>query len=96
MNLLFKGFEGSNEENWQATEGRGSVVKCGETPFEGKDETRIYILETENRCWSDCERMKMLCCNLAMCQLATWAENAVKFKLKLSKNLKRKPNEKEV
>ena len=28
----------------------------------------------------------MLRPNLAMCQLATWAENAVKFKLKLSKN----------
>ena len=30
--------------------------------------------------------------NLAACQLATWAENVVKFKLKLSKKWKRKPN----
>ena len=30
--------------------------------------------------------------NLAACQLAKWAENAVKFKLKLSKEWKRKPN----
>ena len=29
--------------------------------------------------------------NLAACQLATWAENAIKFKLKLSKKWKRKP-----
>ena len=34
--------------------------------------------------------------NLASCQLATWAENAVKFKLKLSKKWKRKPNKNEV
>ena len=34
--------------------------------------------------------------NLAACQLATWAENAVKFKLKLSKIWKRKPNKNEV
>ena len=32
--------------------------------------------------------------NLAACQLATWAENAVKFKLKLSKKWKRKPKKK--
>ena len=30
--------------------------------------------------------------NLAVCQLATWAENAIKFKLKLSTKWKRKPN----
>ena len=30
--------------------------------------------------------------NLAACQLDTWAENAVKFKLKLSKTWKRKPS----
>ena len=29
--------------------------------------------------------------NLAACQLATWAENAVKFKLKLGTKWKRKP-----
>ena len=34
--------------------------------------------------------------NLAVCQLATWAENAIKFKLKLSKKWKRKPNKNEV
>ena len=34
--------------------------------------------------------------NLAACQLATWAENAIKFKLKLSKKSKRKPNKNEV
>ena len=34
--------------------------------------------------------------NLAVCQLATWAENAVKFKLKLSKKWKRKPSKNEV
>ena len=30
--------------------------------------------------------------NLAVCQLATWAENDIKFKIKLSKEWKRKPN----
>ena len=30
--------------------------------------------------------------NLAACQLAAWAENAVKFKLKLSKKWKRNPS----
>ena len=34
--------------------------------------------------------------NLAECQLATWAENAIKFKHKLSKKWNRKPNKKEV
>ena len=34
--------------------------------------------------------------NLAACQLATWAENPVKFKLKLSKKWKRKLNKNEV
>ena len=34
--------------------------------------------------------------NLDACQLATWVENAVKFKLELSKKWKRKPNKKEV
>ena len=32
----------------------------------------------------------MLDPNLAMCQLATWAENAIKFKLKLSKKVEEK------
>ena len=34
--------------------------------------------------------------NLAACQLATWTENAVKFKFKLSKKWKRKRNKNEV
>ena len=34
--------------------------------------------------------------NLAACQLSARAENAVKFKLKLSKTWKRKPNKNEV
>ena len=34
--------------------------------------------------------------NLAACQLATWAENDVKFKLKLSKKWKRKLRKNEV
>ena len=38
----------------------------------------------------------MLGPNLATCQLATWAENAVKFKLKLSKKWMRKPDKSEV
>ena len=38
----------------------------------------------------------MLSPNLAMCQLATWAENALTFKLKRSKKWKRKPNKNEV
>ena len=38
----------------------------------------------------------MLGRNLGACQLATWAENEVKFKLKLSKKWKRKPNKNEV
>ena len=32
----------------------------------------------------------------AACQLPTWAENAVKFKFKLSEKLNRKPNKNEV
>ena len=48
--------------------------------------------KTENACLPDCKKLKMLYPNLAMCQLATWAEHAVKFKLKLSKKWKRKPN----
>ena len=38
----------------------------------------------------------MLGHNQAVCQLATWAENAAKFKLKRSKKWKRKPNKNEV
>ena len=34
--------------------------------------------------------------SLAACQPATWAENAVKFKLKFSKKLKRKLSKNEV
>ena len=34
--------------------------------------------------------------NLAACQLATWAGNAVKFNLRLSKTCKRKPSKNEV
>ena len=34
--------------------------------------------------------MKMLSPNLVMCQLATGAENATKFKLKLSKKMEEK------
>ena len=35
MNLLFNSFEGSTEEKWVITEGRGSVVTCRETSFGG-------------------------------------------------------------
>ena len=35
MNLLFYGFEGSNEEKWVGNKARVSIVKYGETPFEG-------------------------------------------------------------
>ena len=38
----------------------------------------------------------MLGPNLATFQLASWAETAVKFKLKLSENWERKPNKNEV
>ena len=38
----------------------------------------------------------MLGPNLVTSQLASWAENAVKFKLKFSENWKRKPNKNEV
>ena len=42
MNLLFNCFEGSNEEkSGQATEGRGSMVKCVETTFEGEELVKI-------------------------------------------------------
>ena len=34
MNLLFYGFEGSNEEKWVGNNARVSIVKYGETPFE--------------------------------------------------------------
>ena len=38
MNLLFYGFEGSNEEKWVGNKARVSIVKYGETPFdEGGD-----------------------------------------------------------
>ena len=36
----------------------------------------------------------MLGLNLAACQLATWAENAVKFKPKLSKKMEEKTKQK--
>ena len=42
------------------------------------------------------KKMKMLSLNLATCQLATWAESAVKFKLTLRKKWNRKPNKNEV
>ena len=32
---------------------------------------------TENECWSDCKKIRMLDPNLTTCQLAAWAENAV-------------------
>ena len=32
--------------------------------------------------------------NLAACQLATWAEDGIKFKLKVSKKWKKKPKKK--
>ena len=38
----------------------------------------------------------MLNANLATSRLGTWTENSIKFKLKISKRWKRKPNEKEV
>ena len=36
----------------------------------------------------------MFSSNLAACQLATWAEDVIKFKLKVSKKWKRKPKKK--
>ena len=36
MNLLFYGFEGSNEEKWVSNKARVSIVKYGETPFDGE------------------------------------------------------------
>ena len=58
---------------------------------------RIYAQNrTENGCQPDCKRIKMLSLNLATCQLATWAENAVKFKLTHRKEWNRKPNKNEV
>ena len=58
---------------------------------------RIYAQNrTENGCQPDCKTIKMLSLNLATCQLATWAENAVKFKLTHRKKWNRKPNKNEV
>ena len=58
---------------------------------------RIYTQNrTEKGCQPDCKRIKMLSLNLATCQLATWAENAAKFKLTLRKKWNRKPNKNEV
>ena len=34
MNLLFYGFEGSNEEKWVGYKARVSIVKYEETPFD--------------------------------------------------------------
>ena len=51
---------------------------------------------TENGCYPECKGIKMLGPDLATCQLASWAENVAKFKLKLSENWKRKPNKSEV
>ena len=36
LNLLFNSFQGCNEEQWVVTEGRGSILKCRETSFEGR------------------------------------------------------------
>ena len=33
---VFNSFQDSNEEKWVVTEGRGSIVKCRETLFEGE------------------------------------------------------------
>ena len=41
MNLLFNSFEGSTEEKWVITEGRGSVVTCRETSFGGEELVKI-------------------------------------------------------
>ena len=41
MNLLFNGFEGSNEEKWVGNKGRVSIIKYGEMPFEGDGLVRI-------------------------------------------------------
>ena len=41
-NLLFNGFEGSYEEKWVDNKGRVSIVKYGETLFEGDELVRIH------------------------------------------------------
>ena len=58
----------------------------------------IYIIEVELEMDTSqtVKRMEKLGPNPTMCYLATWTENAVNFKLKLSKNWKRKPKKNEV
>ena len=61
-------------------------------------EMRIFILEAElkmDACHNK-KRIRMFGPNLAVCQLGKRAENAVKFKLKLTKNWQRKPSKNEV
>ena len=43
MNLLFYGFEGSNEEKWVGNKARVSIVKYGETPFDEGGEGLVRI-----------------------------------------------------
>ena len=52
--------------------------------FDGKiwwNEELCTSSKTENGCCSNCKRMKLSGPNEALCQLATWAENAVKLEL---------------
>ena len=53
MNLLFNGFEGSNEKkkkNEQATEGRRSIMRHGETPF---DKDGLLEIQQDSPCMYD-------------------------------------------
>ena len=58
MNLLFYGFEGSNEEKWVGNKARVSIVKYGETPFdEGGGGEGLVRLQWDSPCvmvlWKD-------------------------------------------
>ena len=57
MNLLFYGFEGSNEEKWVGNKARVSIVKYGETPFDERGGEGLVRIQWDSPCvmvlWKD-------------------------------------------
>ena len=79
--MRWEGGKGGRLVRWEGVEGWGVVRWQG-----GKGGKIVRV----------CKRIRMFGLKLVECQLAIWAENAVKFKLKLNKKWKRKQNKNEV
>ena len=69
--MRWEGGKGGRLVRWEGVEGWGVVRWQG-----GKGGKIVRV----------CKRIRMFGLKLVECQLAIWAENAVKFKLKLIKN----------